>query len=669
MSTINATRLSNQRMTGMFSGLEVDDIVKKMLLNQQNKLNKFTQQKELINWQKDAYRSVISMLGDFQSKNLDILSPSSVLRPSNFTAMSASAPPYASEYFSVSAASGSYASSLTVDKITSLATAQKIETIDGHRITDAVMKLKDADVASLAGKSLNFNVNGETKTINIAATVTNADDFVADLNAKLVSAFGTTGGNPKVEIAYNPLALPDASGNRTLTLSALQGNTVQISGAYDVTFKLGFSGSIGNYMDMNTAAVGQNAKFSINGVEFSFDPTAKIKDVMAEINRSAAGVTMSYSAMTDKFIMTAKNTGSGDNIIMRDLPIVTTGAGGIVLSSVDTNFLEKLFGKDAYDFIGEVTHEGTDAVLTVNGTEIVRNSNNVAVDGITISLLKTTGVDFQAAAVSSKSDTAKVIDTIKNFVNEYNDLIDKLSKLVTEKRPKVSKSNSYYLPLTEDQRSAMNEKDIAVWEESGKRGLLYNDSALTRMIDNLKSAMFSSVEIESGGGKKISLASIGIKSASYFEDSNGKLQIDEDKLKRALENDPEAVMKLFTQTSSVPKDAQGDDMQKSRFNTLGIAQRFSEIFYKNINVSASEELRGALIRIAGTGGQNYLVDNQSYLQKKISNTDSTISRIQNKLYADEDRYYKKFAALETALAKLSKQSSYIYGFDSGGSNG
>lgn len=689
MSNMNVTRLSSQRVTGLLSGMDVDEIVKNMLVNQQARLNKATQQRELINWKKDSYRSVISTLTDFQNKFLDILNPSSIMKPSNFSAMTTSAPSYASEYFSVSASNGSTASSLTVNKITNLATAQTIETLDGHNLTNTMMRLKDSDVESLAGKSLNFMVNGVTKSITISSDIANtfnADPdidsdmrmtaLVDDINAKLKSAFGTTGGVAKISIETDGVL--DANGNRTMNLSILQGNTVQVTGAVDVTTKLGFAGSIGNYMDMNTAIAGQPVRFSINGKEFNFSVSAKIKDIMAEVNKSDAGVTVSYSSLNNKFILTAKETGSGDNIILKDLPIETKDADGNLTSSVNTSFLSKLFGTETdgsgASVIGKNTY-GDDAVLTVNGVEIVRSSNNVTIDGMTINLLKTTGADFQPATVSSKIDSDKIMDTIKTFINEYNTLIENLNNIVSEKRPKIGQSSGYYLPLTEEQKSAMNEKDIASWEESGKKGLLYNDSTIMRMVQNLKSAMLYSLEIQDENGRKISLASIGIKSASYFEDSSGKLQIDEDKLRQAIENDPNAVMKLFTQQSLIPKDAElknymngttiktEEDLQKVRYNTTGIAQRFSEIFYNNLNISVSEESRGSLIRIAGTGGQNYLVDYESSLQKSMANADNIITRIQNKLYADEEKYYKKFAALETALAKLSQQSSYITGLE------
>ncbi|MCL2773776.1 MAG: flagellar filament capping protein FliD, partial [Oscillospiraceae bacterium] len=380
---------------------------------------------------------------------------------------------------------------------------------------------------------------------------------------------------------------------------------------------------------------------------FVVKATDKISDVMNAVNKSAAGVTMTYSSLTGKFTLTANNTGAGNNIALQD------SNGG---------FLSSIFGTTGNSDIGNVT-DGQNAVLTVNNVEIVRSSNTVNVDGVTLNLLQATGSDFAPAAVTSQVDSQKIVDTITNFVNAYNSLIDNLNSVVNTQRPKTS-DKSYYMPLTDAQKAAMKDTDITNWETAGKTGLLNNDLTIMNIIDNLKNSMLSSVV--GPDGQKISLASIGIKSASYFEDPTGKLQIDTVKLTQAIQDNPDGVAALFTQSSSIAKGTAGQ--QAARFNSQGIGQRFSDIFTGAVNVSATASLCGSLIKIAGSGGTNYLADYNSSLSTQASNIDANIAKIQLKYNNDEDKYYQKFSALETALAKLNQQSSSLLS-SLGGSSG
>jgi len=165
-----------------------------------------------------------------------------------------------------------------------------------------------------------------------------------------------------------------------------------------------------------------------------------------------------------------------------------------------------------------------------------------------------------------------------------------------------------------------------------------------------------------------------------------------------VENDPDAVMRLFTQQSDIAKGAtmesvfQKDpangrfyrlaaanenahatvdgnrviyvtesDLNNMRNNTMGVAQRFSDIFYRHLNVSISERDRGSLIKKAGTGGSNSVVDRDSAFDKKIADMERNITRIQNRFFDLEKKYFKQFAQMETAMTKLNKQASFLMG--------
>jgi flagellar hook-associated protein 2 len=750
------------RMTGLASGLDIDGMVKRMLSPQQTRIDRAKQQRELVNWQKDAYRSVITKLNGFQSRFLDILSPSSMMRQTSFRQMSTSVPSDMSQFFTATASSDSHNASVTVNSIRQLATAQRIESMPEHRLSQPISMTVSASenlsggVAGILGQSISFTVNGDTRSITLSNTaedyfddvdrnsegrVTSVRDLditklTEDINRKLRNEFGTVNGQARISINENSIEETldrnnHLSGYR-FSFDVAASTTVQVSGSVSVTSALGFANNVTNFANLNstlasvfgnrlTSAIDGEAdtriRFSINEVEFNFARTSTLRDVINEVNRSAAGVTMSYSSFDDRFTITSNRTGSGDFIRLSESVEVpeTDELGRIVLDSdglpstdtAETNFLRLLFGSSAgsgangngsVPTIGRVT-QGQDAVLTVNGNEIIRASNSITVDGITINLLQTTPEDFNnTEAVTSRVDSSQVMDLIKNFIEEYNSLVETLNNLLSDRRPRSN--NQHYMPLTEEQRGAMNEKDIEMWEEMGKKGLLNNDPTISRMLSNLRMSVMGAVE--SPGGGRMSFASIGIGPGSFFEDRSGKLNIDEDRLRQAIESDPDSVMRLFTQQSDIPSGArmedhfqrdshgrfyrlaaEGDrsvhtiningeatrvvfvterDFREMRNSSMGISHRFADIFNANLNVTLNERDRGTLIQKAGTGGANVVIDRESTFDKRIADMERNITRIQNRFFDLETKYFRQFAQMETAMTRLNKQSSFLMGF-------
>ena len=98
---------------------------------------------------------------------------------------------------------------------------------------------------------------------------------------------------------------------------------------------------------------------------------------------------------------------------------------------------------------------------------------------------------------------------------------------------------------------------------------------------------------------------------------------EEDKLKAAIASDPETVKKFFTELIG--------GLQKQ---VNGIMQRTD---YRSIyNVYDNKRMQ---------------VEYDEYTEK--------IKKQEKKLQALEDRYYKQFTTMETAMSKLNSQQSYI----------
>ena len=180
-----------------------------------------------------------------------------------------------------------------------------------------------------------------------------------------------------------------------------------------------------------------------------------------------------------------------------------------------------------------------------------------------------------------------------------------------------------------------------------KNGILRSDTALKSIETELRRSIYS--QVDSFG----SFASVGISTIIYSE--KGKLHIDSDKLKTALETDLQNTLALFLNKSNVSfSHYASPEQQETRFNESGVLHRLSDIIQKNLN---SVGKKGALITLVGSPNSAYVSDTE--YSKRIKSLDDKISNLEDKLKAEEDRYWKQFTAMETALSKLYSQSAYI----------
>jgi len=178
-------------------------------------------------------------------------------------------------------------------------------------------------------------------------------------------------------------------------------------------------------------------------------------------------------------------------------------------------------------------------------------------------------------------------------------MLAKINSVLTEERYRD------YLPLTDDQKKAMSEDDIKLWEQKAKSGLLRSDSILENIVTNLRRALYDKVE-----GCSLSLYQIGITTGSYQD--KGKLVIDEEKLRAALTDNYDAVVQLFTQGSQYTYSEALNDPNKRavRYKEAGIAQRIYDILQDNIRITRNANgKKGILLEKAGIAGDLTEYDN------------------------------------------------------------
>lgn len=517
----------------------------------------------------------------------------------------------------------------------------------------------------LEGKTMTFNYNGKSQTIKLDGA-TDFNSLKETLQSELDKAFGK--GRIEVGADGNKLTFrttkpntgstsndPDPSSTLSIT-SADRGllgkngvlNTNEgLSNRVNLDAKLSESGlelkNIIGTDDTGALYVTENGKLMTESeftkltdkeqegakkIEITADDT--LNTLMNKINENT-NITMSYSSATDKFSITSKENGASGK--------VAVDADVAAAFGFDTTDLEA----EGQDAVIAIKYDGSDDVIT-----LTRDSNSFDVDGLTVSLKGTFGYkadapdelddSAEAVEISATVDADKVVDNIKAMVEEYNAIVELVNSELTTKHDRD------YNPLTSDQKKELSEDEIKNYEEEAKKGLLFGDSDLRMLSNSLRTVI--------SGGLQEEFRKIGISTSDSYSD-NGKIELDEEKLRSALATDPENVEKLFT--SAAGTNADGTDSYN------GLATNLKDVMYKYANPLGSSESKGILVRKAGTPSSPLsLTENEIYNQ--ISSIDKMIKTLQTRLENERDRYISQFTSLETLISQMNNQSSWLSQF-------
>ena len=641
VSNITTTLYSRLHFTGLSgSGFDTDTLVEQLMKVERAPLDKLTQKRQLTQWKSDAYRDVISKLRGFKDEYLNVLKPAqNMLSPNSYKKYTVTSTD--SNVVTVSANAEAAAGSHKII-VNRLATADKA--VSGGGVTDPLVG-RPVSSFDLSGKKFMVTLDGVTKEITMDNysfdSGDNSSDIVSKASTGLQALLDKAFGEGKITATYN-------STNKTIQFEATGGaNKITLVNGFgnDGLSSLGFTGgdsnrlNIGASLDALQVKFANNLtfdsdgklKFTINGKAFTFDGSTSLFSMMNTISSdSDAKVNMQYDEITDRFVLTAKQLGDGNNIVIgAEQGGNFFGDGGV--SGISTG--------------SAATEEGTDALVTIDGVDLVRSNNSFTVNGITYNLLKADpGVEKTVELVP---DVDSVYNSIKTFIDKYNELIDSVNTTLSDKYDRS------YQPLTSDQRDAMSEDDIKKWEEKAKTGLLKNDPILQNMISSMRLALFEKVD-----GVDIDLKMVGITTGSWQE--KGKLHIDETTLKKAIRENPDAVMSLFSKssTSTYGNVDLTAEQRTQRHKEEGLFQRISDILDDNIRTNrALDGTKGLLLEKAGITNDASQYTNLLY--KEMEDYDKKINSLVDKLTEKQNKYYEKFAAMETALSRMNAQSSWL----------
>lgn len=365
---------------------------------------------------------------------------------------------------------------------------------------------------------------------------------------------------------------------------------------------------------------GTDFTFEVNGKEIEVKSTDTINDVITKVKNADAGVEANF--VNGKLLFTSKTGATlegGDSFSVK----VTNDGDGSKL------------GMDSTGSSSSKRIPGQQAEVVINGVTYTSSSNTFSFDGVEFTFKQENlGAPIN---VSTKTDEDAVFNMIKGFVDKYNEVIEKINKKISEPKYKG------YQPLLDEEKEALPEKTAEKLENMARSGILLRDPILKNGLDELRRAISSPLQAAGVNTAFDTLSEIGIggpPSGKYAYQENGRLYIDETKLRNAIRNNGEDVLKLFTNYSSSTDQA-------TKYKESGIAERLFD------------QLKQVTDRVTKEAGSTTSPLDDSYLGRKIKDTDEEIERWEDRLKTIEDRYWKQFTAMEQAMAKAQSQGSWF----------
>lgn len=269
--------------------------------------------------------------------------------------------------------------------------------------------------------------------------------------------------------------------------------------------------------------------------------------------------------------------------------------------------------------------QGCDAEITLNGVKYSSYNNTVSVNGMAITVMEETDKEV---TLSTTTDTDGIYDMIKGLFTEYNALINEMDSMYN------AESSKGYEPLTSEEKDSLSDDEIEEWEKKIKDSLLRRDSTLSSVASAMKSVMLKGVSVN---GKNMYLSDFGIATLGYYaskdnernayhidgDQDDASVKANEDVLRTMIATDPDTVMNFF----------------------VGLTN--------NIHDELAKKMSATTLSSALT------VYNDKQMKKEYDDYTDKIKKQEDKLNALMDKWYAKFSAMETALAKMESKNNAV----------
>ncbi|MCL2663565.1 MAG: flagellar filament capping protein FliD [Oscillospiraceae bacterium] len=706
---INPMRSQPTRMMGLASGMDTDFIIQQTLRMHQFKIDNQMRNRKLIEWRQQTHNSIRDDIQSLRSTFLSTQGSKTMMTRNTFNATKATVSGANSSAVSIRTNAGSPLGNFSVTKVTQLARGAQLTTAtgvsgngngfatgttlgamvfknNGHgeqiswTHTGATVRVGNEDVkiertndgawsfTDRAGNAvatnatstwdgtgpLTITAGGSERTLNLVGNATSGFSFIEDRKGVFDHTFAIPEGVGGA--ARNITVTATEGANGTWSFRSNEGAvTLGEDGKLSVTFGRGdtavphelgewewdadnptapeVNGVAFNQVTQTVANMAGEARLTFNTTGLAADDkvvliraTDTLTDMIARINNEA-GVSMSYDRLTDQFTL---QTRMGANVDPENAKLTLTSGSNffdIIRGNTSTIALEA--GETG---AANRIRDARQAIITVNGNEELKsNTNTFDFRGVGITVNRT----FDGTAVNSEGiftdggpisvgltrDTEPAMNAIRDFINSYNTLIARLEGLLTERK---TGSEVSYRPLTDEEKQGMTDRQIEEWEAIAKKGILRNDQGIQSLVSNLRRSFFEEIE-----GLGISPSQIGLTTGNFFDGTGGQIIINEDRLRAALENDPDMVADIFVRIDSSGLQNRG----------VGLMHKIDGLLRGYVNESQATSTRG--------------------LEDSLKRVNEQIERMQARMFAEEDRLYRVFAQMETAMQRLQQQGGWF----------
>lgn len=448
-------------------------------------------------------------------------------------------------------------------------------------VADDNTKLKNLGISD---GTLTAYVNGQKYSVNISDTNT-----LGDLKAKL-AGFGV-----KTDIDNNGVLSFSAQNEGdtihigattdSTNLTSLIGLTQQEDGSYKSTNSL-FKATVASKLTSKDSGFNTQIKegtFSIGGATFKITDKTTLSSLISEINSNDDA--QAYAFWDDaagKLSITSKKEGASYINIEAGTSNFTDVMG---LTTSEWNDDGTVKSSKMYTDAQEL---GKNAQFTINGTKMTSTSNTVTsdisrMDGITITLKKVSTEESGTSTLKVTQDTSGLVEAVKSFVSAYNDVLSNVD------------------------------------EVTANGANLHGETSLTSLRNTIRS--YATAKNSSNGGVYSLLSEIGVSTSSAdgnnLNADTNSLTLDEDKLKKALEENPESVKSILTGEGGVLTMME-DAVEQSLKATTG----FFDV--KTSTLDSDIKKMETKIKKQNTNISTY----KAQLEKKFSAMETTIAQMQ-----------------------------------------
>lgn len=517
---------SSMQISGLVSGLDTASIIQQLIAIDSQPMNLLKQQQDVLNWQSNLLSSIKTNLFNLQQAVANLTLPATYSGRTTTSSDQAVA--------TATAQNGAVNASYTVN-VSQVATAttyvSSVLGSQGGQGWSSGQALVKTAGGYLSGNPADYNaqfgasspnlgyfyINNARIDVTATDTINTIINKITASNAGVTASIVNDGTGDHVVLTQKSVGA-----SKTININAGTGGMLTALHLDTATVTTAGQDADENRPLNQTALFSgmSSGYFSING-NFIYVDSANdtLNTVIAKINQSNAGVIASFDSNTKRITLTARTVGAGD---------ITFGT---FPGSDSTDFVARADLKAVNGTTGAIDPvkggklPGQEAQATINGSAVVTKNGQTTVNNVTFNLLS-----IGTTVVTVQNDVDKAVDAVKNFITQYNTVNDQLQAVLTD------------TPVKNPQSDA-----------DRQHGILFGDAMLTSLQYSLRGLLSATVSGVNSAYSQLSQIGIttGAVGSSVDQAKQGDLVLDENKLRQALADDPDAVASLLGKSNMV----------------------------------------------------------------------------------------------------------------------